>query len=46
MRFEYDDTSGQDTGLWYATKNGLTLVPLLAQELSHVLKTEIELDLE
>lgn len=41
-RFEY----AEDGGLWFATQNGLSLVPLLAQELSHVLKTEITLDVE
>ena len=42
MRFEY----AADGKLWFATQNGLSLVPLLSQELSHVLKTEIELQLE
>lgn len=38
-RFEYTE----DGNLWFATQNGLSLVPLLAEELSHVLKTNIEL---
>jgi frataxin len=39
-RFEYAD------GLWFATQTGLALVPLLSQELSHVLKTPVELEVE
>ena len=41
-RFEYT----ADGNLWFATQNGLSLVPLLAQELSHVLQTDIELEVE
>ena len=41
-RFEYDDSDGKP--LWFATQNGLSLVPMLSQELSHVLKAEIELN--
>lgn len=41
-RFEY----AEDGNLWFCTQNGLSLVPLLAQELSHVLKTHVELSVK
>ena len=41
-RFEYTE----DGNLWFATQNGLSLVPLLAQELSHVMKTDIHLNVD
>lgn len=52
-RFEYDDSmdDSNDKGdtdghVWFCTQTGLSLVPLLAQELSHVLKTEITLEVD
>lgn len=41
-RYEYDEKDG----VWFSTKDGLSLLPLLSQELSHITGKAIDLKLE